>query len=150
MKKKGVSSSSSIRCYECGGKGHIKPDCPTLQGKHKKGFSAAWDQDDEASGSSSIGSGSESESGEEANLAFMAIEDSSNEVNASCLTPFPCYSSDCDSDADCENDDPIELIKELNSQCTHLHCEMVEAKKLVEASAKEVKYLKEQVEAHDE
>ena len=140
-------SGSSIKCYECGKKGHIKPECPNLKGKTKKSFSAGWDEDNEDLSSSQQGDESESESEDEAaNLAFMALDDSPNEVCISHLSSFSSSISNCESDDD-DEDDPIQLIKELNSQCTRLHCERVEAQKLCEASNREVNELKAQVEA---
>ena len=138
-----MKCGSSIKCYECGKKGHIKPECPTLKGKTKKSFSADWDEDNEDFSSSQQGDESESESEDEAaNLTFMALDDSPNEVCISHLSSFSSSTSNCESD----DDDPIQLIKELNSQCTRLHCERVEAQKLCEASNREVNELKAQVE----
>ena len=140
-------SGSSIKCYECGKKGHIKPECPNLKGKTKKSFSACWDEDNEDLSSSQQGDESESESEDEAaNLTFMVIDDSPSEVCISHLSSFSTSISNCESD-DEDEDDLIQLIKELNSQCTRLHYERVEAQKLCEASNREVNELKAQVEA---
>ena len=76
----------------------------------------------------------------------MALDDSPSEVCISHLSSFSSSISNCESDDD-DEDDPIQLIKELNSQCTRLHCERVEAQKLCEASNREVNELKAQVEA---
>ena len=44
---------SSIRCFECGKKGHIKPECPSLNNnKSKKGFSVNWDENEDSNCSS--------------------------------------------------------------------------------------------------
>ena len=68
----------------------------------------------------------------------MAIDDSSYEVLTSNLSPSSSYTSDCDSD-DEDEDDPIDLLKELNSQCTLYHTQMVEAQKKCVESDKEIR-----------
>ena len=56
---------SSIRYFECGNKGHIKPECPLLNiNKPKKGFSASWDENEDSNCSTQQESESESESGQ--------------------------------------------------------------------------------------
>ena len=72
----------------------------------------------------------------------MAIEDSSQEVNISSFPLFPSHTSDCDSNDDSDGEDPIELIKDLNTQLTRLHYELVESQKLCEASNRKVNDLK--------
>ena len=140
--KKGASS---IRCFECGKKGHIKPEYPTLKGKTKKSFSTGQDEDNEDLSSSQ--QGDESESGHEtANLTFMTIDDSSHEVHTSNLFLSSSYTFDCDGD-DENDDDPINLLKELNSQCTLYHTQMVEAQKKCVESDKEISFLRAQVDA---
>ncbi|CAJ2670392.1 unnamed protein product [Trifolium pratense] len=36
----------NIRCHECEGYGHIRPECPTYQKRTKKGLTVSWSEDD--------------------------------------------------------------------------------------------------------
>ncbi|KAG8634434.1 hypothetical protein MANES_17G033205v8 [Manihot esculenta] len=76
-KEKGESSKKEVViCYECNKPGHYKVDCPKLK-KHikkfkKKAFKATWDESSDTE---------EEEVGDEiANMCFMALEESSDEV----------------------------------------------------------------------
>ena len=75
----------------------------------------------------------------------MVIDDSSHEVHTSNLSLSSSYTSDCDGDDEDEND-PIDLLNELNSQCTLYHTQMVEAQKKCVESDKEISFLRAQVE----
>ena len=38
-----------VKCFECEGFGHMRPECPTFLKKEKKGWSASWSEDDSSS-----------------------------------------------------------------------------------------------------
>ncbi|CAJ2662688.1 unnamed protein product [Trifolium pratense] len=38
----------NIRCHECEGYGHIRPECPTYQKRTKKGLTVSWSEDDDS------------------------------------------------------------------------------------------------------
>ncbi|PNX99503.1 gag-protease polyprotein, partial [Trifolium pratense] len=42
------SLNRNIRCHECEGYGHIRPECPTYQKRAKKGLTASWSEDDDS------------------------------------------------------------------------------------------------------
>ncbi|KAG8635646.1 hypothetical protein MANES_16G053115v8 [Manihot esculenta] len=76
-KEKGESSKKEVViCYECNKPGHYKVDCPKLKKPikkfKKKAFKATWDESSDTK---------EEDVGDEvANMCFMALEESSNEV----------------------------------------------------------------------
>ncbi|CAJ2671533.1 unnamed protein product [Trifolium pratense] len=50
-KPKGDEKSNlnrNIRCHECEGYGHIRPECPTYQKRAKKGLTVSWSEDDDS------------------------------------------------------------------------------------------------------
>ncbi|KAG8639749.1 hypothetical protein MANES_14G166140v8 [Manihot esculenta] len=76
-KEKGESSKKEVViCYECNKPGHYKVDCPKLKKPikkfKKKAFKATWDESSDTE---------EEDVGDEiANMCFMALEESSDEV----------------------------------------------------------------------
>ncbi|BAT89667.1 hypothetical protein VIGAN_06068300 [Vigna angularis var. angularis] len=87
-RKENHGSSSSIKCYGCGERGHVKTDCPKNKKseekkerkfpKKKKAY-IAWEENASSSSSSSV-------SDEEANLCLMAdLEDAGSQVSDSSL-----------------------------------------------------------------
>ncbi|OAY43379.2 hypothetical protein MANES_08G063666v8 [Manihot esculenta] len=76
-KENGESSKKEVViCYECNKPGHYKVDCPKLKKPikkfKKKAFKATWDESSDSE---------EEEVGDEiANMCFMALEESSDEV----------------------------------------------------------------------
>ncbi|CAJ2661591.1 unnamed protein product [Trifolium pratense] len=38
----------NIRCHECEGYGHIRPECPTYHKRTKKGLTVSWSEDDDS------------------------------------------------------------------------------------------------------
>jgi hypothetical protein len=44
------SQSKELKCHECEGHGHIRPECPTHLRKQKKGIVAQWSDGDSSEG----------------------------------------------------------------------------------------------------
>ena len=43
--KESNGQRKGVRCFECNGFGHVKPECATYLKKLKKGFSSSWSED---------------------------------------------------------------------------------------------------------
>ncbi len=132
IKKK--SGKDEILCYECGNKGHIKSDCPTLKDKgkgkkksikhHQAHKAKTWDDDsDEDEGNSS-----DEKQGETANLSFMALIDSTNKVQSTTKT-HDLWIDDLSFDEMCEFHE--KNVKDLNSKYNDLKNDIFVLEKLV-------------------
>ncbi|KAG8651017.1 hypothetical protein MANES_07G085550v8 [Manihot esculenta] len=134
-KEKGESSKKEVViCYECNKPGHYKVDCPKLKKPikkfKKKAFKATWDESSDTE---------EEEDGDEiANMCFMALEESSDEVTT--LDEFTLN----DDDVEFSYDELVGALKLMNDELEKSHrknkilkCELASFKKESENSPKE-------------
>jgi hypothetical protein len=61
------SERKGIQCYECGGIGHISPDCGNLKNKTGKVMAATWSDSDDS------GEGDKSSSDDELTINYTAF-----------------------------------------------------------------------------
>ncbi|KAG8661295.1 hypothetical protein MANES_02G221966v8 [Manihot esculenta] len=134
-KEKGESSKKEVViCYECNKPGHYKVDCPKLKKPikkfKKKACKATWDESSDTE---------EEEVGDEiANMCFMALEESSNEVT------ILDDSTLCDDVVEFSYDELVGALKLMNDELEKSHkknkilkCELASFKKESENSPKE-------------
>jgi hypothetical protein len=129
QKKSDEGTSFNPTCYNCGQKGHIKPDCPQYKKRHEKSDKRsqmgskerrafiAWDEND-------MDSSDESEN-EEANLCLMAHHEE-NEVNFVETKPNFTY------------DELLFICEELNNESSKF-------KKIVSTSKKTISTLESKI-----
>ncbi|KAK2423291.1 rust resistance kinase Lr10 [Trifolium repens] len=117
------TSRQIVTCFECGNQGHIKNECPSLQKKNgfkskkfKKSKRAyiAWDDNE-------VGSSSDSESEEYANLALMASHHSDDE-DEEVSSRSSSYDNDYQS-----------AINELLNECKILYKKVSTQKKTIQS-----------------
>ena len=121
-----------IKCFECGEKGHVKSECPTLErkNKHFKGKKdkrpekayIAWD-DNEISSSSDK---------EHANLAFIATHNSEDEEG------------EVSNDNSLYDNDAQGAIDELLNECKILYKTISSQKKLISSLEEKVKTIEKE------
>ena len=61
------SEKKGVQCYECGGIGHISPDCGNLKNKMAKVMTAKWSESDDS------GEGDKSSSDDELTIDYTAF-----------------------------------------------------------------------------
>ncbi|OAY26419.2 hypothetical protein MANES_16G044501v8 [Manihot esculenta] len=111
-KEKGESSKKEVViCYECNKPGHYKVDCPKLKKPikkfKKKAFKATWDESSDTE---------EEEVGDEiANMCFMALEESSDEVT------ILDDSTLCDDVVEFSYDELVGALKLMNDELEKSH-----------------------------